>query len=144
MAEKKNALCFKLMAIMLVALVGVVCINVVPAFANNHGDTRFARYTDNSGGDYITPGREKQDYTSCYTYNDQSWCSYRAQGVGRWSESGNYYTNATLDMTWVDVGYAKYIAQNVKELGYWGASLLVTPAPHSASYLSFLWSPDSI
>jgi hypothetical protein len=146
LAKRKSSVGIRLFVALLVALTffGFLSISSNLAVANESGDTRFQRYTDNSGGDYVTPGRQKTDNTSSYAYNDQSTLRIYVRGVGSYTTgNGAYYTDTILDMIWLNVGNWSYIQQYVYEHDYPYARLLVTPGSHNPTWISFLWSPDS-
>ncbi len=123
------------------------------ASANNHTDTRFARYSTGDGGDSVTSPRSKTDLTSMYAYNDQSTLYVYLRPVGSYGGSTFYTNQVASGYTYLGVGSAKYISNYVRETvdangkskpSYSHAAFLISPGSHSKTWISFLWSPDSV
>jgi len=149
---EKNSLVLKFFfGLVLFVALGTTATNYV--FANNHGDTRVARYSTGDGGDTVTPPRKKEDKSSMYVYNDKSAKSFYARSAGSWGGSTYYLEQVTTIAFYVPVGQSRYITNYVKETkdatgkpkpSYSHAVLVIMPGSHSKTWLSFLWSPDSI
>ena len=94
----------------------------------------------------MTPYREKEDASSCYTYNDYSSCAVAAYVYGAYSEKGSGETNDTYYSyaTAIPVGAKRSIMSLVYERGRTYAALQYwTPDSSQYESISVLWSPDS-
>ena len=142
--ERIKKISLKTMALFsLVAVMLIGCCTTAFA-AGNYSDTWFEFYTDNSGGDYLTPIRGKWDYTSSYVYNNNSDCGIRVNVMGC-SANGRTMDYCSVNgLEQVELGQWKYLPNWVKERGYNYCRLMVTAAYHYPVHLQCLWSPDSI
>ena len=140
-------------ALILLSCLGAVSSNYAIA-ASNHSDTRFERYSTGDGGDIGTSPRIKHNTTSMYAYNDKSTLGFYASGAGSWGSGTVYTQNVSTGYKNIPRGQSKFITQYVKETkgpngkakpSYSHALLLISPGSHSSkTWVSFLWSPDSI
>ena len=115
--------------------------------AGNIQDSRVATRYSGDGGDITTNAREKDDYTSCYIYNDRSDYHFSFVNVCGTNQSRNvsqYYDCGGNQDTSVAVGQSKYLINYVRERKYKNALLKVNPGPQRVQWVSFLWSPDSV
>ncbi|WP_314068091.1 DUF2712 domain-containing protein [uncultured Vagococcus sp.] len=151
--KRNNSLVLKLFfGLVLFVAIGTTSMNY--AFANNHADTRFSRYSTGDGGDSVTPARSKTDDSYMYAYNDKSALGFHAQAAASLNGGNDIITNqVAAGYVSVPVGQSKYItnyvwettdAKGKKKPRYYWARLLIMPGSHSKTWLSFLWSPDSI
>ena len=143
--QKEKGRSVKLFAVVLALTVAVCSIQIIPAFAvGNIEDWRFTRHSDNNGSDLLTEKRPKYDDTSFYIKNDYSEKFVTVTGVACWKDWGAAYYSGGCKPVKALVGQEKYVPSYVHEWGYTHGRLLVWPATHASTKISFLWSPDSI
>ncbi|MGM0125327.1 hypothetical protein IGI37_002725 [Enterococcus sp. AZ194] len=141
--KKNNRLIVKLFVAM-VMLVGLNITGTAYVSANNHGDVRVSRWTNGDGGDYVTNPRAKQDPSSMYAYNDNSTKDIYVTGAA--SNGGNQYWTEGISQGTprVPVGQFRLVYQKVFEMHYRYGVLVYSSSVHDKTWISFLWSPDSV
>lgn len=118
-------------------------------YGGNFYDSLF-EYTVNTDNDEITDldteKRPKDDNTSSYIYNKYSdtAVNYIRVDGSHYGDGGSY-----VDCTYgipksCPIGAQRYLENLVNERGYELDNLTIEPGDGYHSYISFLWSPDSI
>ncbi len=143
--KTKKALVSKLFCVGM-ALTFIMSIGMFSASAaGNYTDTAFTQNYNGDGSDVFTPKRAKLDYTSSYVYNKNSTYGFSTNVYGSNDTSNIIGAYATYGPSvHVSKGQAKYLPNLVKERGYKYAQIGMMSDSHSPSYISILWSPDSI
>lgn len=144
MKKRKSSRLTKMLYLFFAAVIvcNLFATAVSAANVSNTRHTRTGYFTNGSRTSY----REKQDATSCYTYNDRSSCAvaayvfgcYYLDGTGETNDS--YYSYAKS----IPMGAERSIPSLVYERGRTYAALQYwTPDSSQYESIDVQWSPDS-
>jgi len=142
---KRNSFSLKLTVILLVFIftMGTAVLSSQAMAIGNYQDTTFNKTSDGSGGDYVTPPREKWDYTSSWAKNNSASSVRLANVMSVASYGGSqFYLGHSIDIVTLDKGQGKYLQQLIKEHGFTYACIVMTPPRYTT--FSVDWSPDSV